>query len=404
MGKELTTRGINALAIPDPEDGPRDYPDGRIPGLALRVFTSGRRTWSVKYWQNGRQRRFKLGDYPFLSLAAVRKAAEAFRVRVRAGYDPVRAREEGQNATLLGELFETYLEEHARRSLAPRTVAESERILMGRDLKRLRSLPAADVTEVDIARALDRIEARHAHTMLNRTQTAISAVYSWAVPRRRAGVISNPARALPRRYNERGRSKRHLTAEEIADVFGTIHDTPGVPTWAAVALWLVLITGQRPGEVLQARWEHIDRSSRTWRMPKGYRKRVRGQREAPSHDVSLSDLALEELDILGPRKFGHLFPSAGKVGHKNTNDLNQRVQRGLLKNRSMPGFTPHDLRRTCRTHLARLGVPRHIAEMILGHVDNSVAGIYDRHSYFDERRTALDQWSEFLEQTAAAGR
>ena len=60
-------------------------------------------------------------------------------------------------------------------------------------------------------------------------------------------------------------------------------------------------------------------------------------------------------------------------------------------------FTPHDLRRTCRTGLARLGVDRVVAECVLGHRMPGVAGIYDRHDYVPEMRAALQRWADHVE-------
>jgi integrase len=400
--EQLTVRGIAALPIPSEEERQRDFKDGRVPGLVLRVFSSGRRSWYLRYRANGVLRKSKLGDYPALSLAAARKEAESLRVAVRKGADPVREKRAGREADTLGDLIDQYLEEHARVNLAPKSADEAERILRGGDFADLRKLPASDINDADVAKALDRIERRGAMTMLNRSQSALSAVYTWASPRRRGGVVSNPLRGLPRRYSEGGREKRFLSLEELRTVFASVDSLDSVPEWAAVALWGVLGTGQRPGEVLQARWEHIDLSNGKWEMPLGYRKRVRGQRDAPAHDVPLSPLVVRAFRRLETNRRGYVFAAATKSGHKGTNHLNQRVQRGLLKDLNehsevVAPFTPHDLRRTCSTHLHRMGVPRHIVERTLGHVDSSVAGVYDRHAYWRERRDALNEWSSQLE-------
>ncbi|MEK9810902.1 MAG: site-specific integrase, partial [Candidatus Nanopelagicales bacterium] len=205
-----------------------------------------------------------------------------------------------------------------------------------------------------------------------------------------------------------GKIKRWLTAAEIGTVFGTLPtiltaDRPDVPRWAADAMWLILATGQRPGEVLQMRWDHItlpgldtDDEHGVWAMPAGTRKRVRGQRVAPPHDVPLAPVIVKRLRTMSPRKSGYVFPAKG--GHKGTNDLNQRIKRGLLKHVSVEPFSPHDLRRSASTHLHKAGVQRHVVEKILGHVDSSVAGVYDRHEYWNERRTALDDWADRLVQ------
>jgi len=405
---ELTARGIANLPIPTEQERQRDHKDGRVPGLILRVFSSGRRSWHLRYRADGTPRKFKIGDYPTLSLAAARREAESLRVEVRGGADPVRERVERKEADTLGDLIEWYLEEHCRKKLAPITARENERILTSPDFSPLRKLAAMSVTDADVAKALDRIERRGAMTMVNRAQSALSAVYTWAAPRRRAGVVSNPVRSLPRRHNERGGIRRHLSDDDLRAVFGAVDSTPGVPPWASVALWLILLTGQRPGEVLRARWAHFDLDHGIWEMPKGYRKRVRGQKEAPFHDVPLSPKAVEILRGLRGKDSAYLFPSRGGGGHKNTNDLNQRVQRGLLRSLNkteqvVEPFTPHDLRRTASTHLHRLGTPRHVVEKTLGHVDSSVAGVYDRHAYMDERRAALDAWAEHLRKIVEVG-
>ena len=108
------------------------------------------------------------------------------RVEVRGGADPVRERVERKEADTLGDLIEWYLEEHCRKNLAPITARENERILTSPDFSPLRKLAAISVTDADVAKALDRIERRGAMTMVNRAQSALSAVYTWAAPRRRA--------------------------------------------------------------------------------------------------------------------------------------------------------------------------------------------------------------------------
>ena len=69
----------------------------------------------------------------------------------------------------------------------------------------------------------------------------------------------------------------------------------------------------------------------------------------------------------------------------------------------MPRWTPHDLRRTAATQMTRMGHARLVVDKILGHKDTSVAGIYDRHAYTDERRVALDAWAEQLREIVEVG-
>lgn len=59
-------------------------------------------------------------------------------------------------------------------------------------------------------------------------------------------------------------------------------------------------------------------------------------------------------------------------------------------------FTLHDLRRTCRTGLARLKVEPHIAERVLNHAQPGIAAVYDRHAYLKKQRAALEKWTDYL--------
>jgi len=390
--QKLTALGIEALPIPEEDERQADYNDSEVKGLSIRVFSSGRRSWYLRYRSERKRRRFKLGDYPTLTLSAARKKAVSLKVAVRDGEDPVRERQERRDANTLGDLIDWYLSEYASKELAPKTLAERTRILRGKDVAMLVSMAAGAVTPFDVAQALDRIEKRGSRVMLNRTQIALSAVFNWAAIRRRMGVIQNPVKVLPRRFPERSRS-RVLDADEIRTVW---NDFERREVGATAPLQLVLVTAQRPGEVAAMQWEHIDLEAGLWRMPEGYRKKPRGEPVAPAHEVPLTDLGVETLraaKTLGGRKY--VFPTSSATGHLLYNGMTQAARR-LVRRLKMDRWTPHDLRRTASTHMTAIGIDRHVVDRVLGHKDTTVLGIYDRHAYLDERRTALDAWGERL--------
>jgi len=409
MAKELTKDSIKRLPFPEPPDLQIDFPDGRVPGLSLRLFAGGRRGWYLKYRQDGRQRRYKLGDYPALGIADARKKAERMRVDVRDGADPARDRRERLGATTFGGLVEQYLNEYATKNLAAKTLVERERILLHRDLKPLETLIPSEVTPADIAHALDRIEGRGSHIMLNRYQTALSAVFRWAVQRQRAGLVANPVKQLERRFPETGRN-RWLSEDEIRAVW---RDIAGRNLGAPTAMKLILVTAQRPGEVARIRWSDIKGS--TWSMPQAYRKAVKGQDIALPHDVHLSDLALEIIESLkehhgraktvGRKKYVFPNPQApdGHIKTKGISHAAQRSNRVLLRAGSVEGrWTPHDLRRTAATHMTKMGADRLVVEKVLGHKDYTVGGIYDRYDRWDKRTAALDAWADSLREIVEA--
>jgi integrase len=165
-------------------------------------------------------------------------------------------------------------------------------------------------------------------------------------------------------------------------------------TRTAHAAMILLLTGQRRGELAAARWKEIDLRARTWTIPPENSKTGRG------HLVPLSAAALEHFAALRRLADGarYVMPDAEGKGPIEAKLLTRSIARCLprLKKLGVKPFTLHDLRRTCRTGLARLGVRPDIAERVLNHAVGGVAGVYDVHSYQDEKRDALDRWAAHL--------
>ncbi|WP_454019844.1 site-specific integrase [Azospirillum sp. Marseille-Q6669] len=144
---------------------------------------------------------------------------------------------------------------------------------------------------------------------------------------------------------------------------------------------MLLVTGQRWEEVAQMRWEQI--TNDVWTLP---RARTKADR---AHEVPLSTLAMTILSGIprfsGPYVFtttGGLKPVSGYSKAKLRLDAKSGVQ----------GWRIHDLRRTCGTGLARLGVPLTTISRVLNHAEGGVTRIYARHSYLPEKREALEAW------------
>jgi integrase len=156
----------------------------------------------------------------------------------------------------------------------------------------------------------------------------------------------------------------------------------------ALALKLQLVTAQRRGEVISMRWEDV--SDDIWTIPAEHSK------NGLPHRVPLSPLALE---LLGEAKqlaeSPWVFPGLKPTAHLGGNSVNHALQhsREVLK---LSDLTPHDLRRTAATYLAGLRVPRLVIAKILNHSERGVTAVYDRHSYDEEKRQALDAWSQRL--------
>jgi len=388
-------KAIDALPIPLPPKDKEEWPVQGHKDLYVRVYSTGRKVWILRYQLNGRRRRLTLGQFPEMGLRDASHKAYALRESLAEGIDPagdVRERE-----GTFGELCAVYLQavERGSQKLADATLAERRRIYESADLDPIRRTPPADLTAEDVARVLDRFEKRDSMVMLNRAQQAISAVFTWAVARRRYQLTSNPVRALPRRTKEYSK-RRYLSESEIAVLWRDLDPdgrpasiSPTTPLIRAV-LRLTLLTGQRPGEVRRIERGHIKGS--TWTMPPGYRKGV-GGRASDEHRVHLNELALIELnDIKARGRF--MFPAYTEQLKPISHQAISRPVRRIWQRLGMEPWTPHDLRRTAMTHWTDLGLVRDwtVGEKMVGHQLPKIRQTYDRSEQWDERVEAFDAW------------
>jgi integrase len=114
----------------------------------------------------------------------------------------------------------------------------------------------------------------------------------------------------------------------------------------------------------------------------------------------LSEWAIEQLQKLKVMADGsrYVLPNADASAPADPKYITRSVARCLkrFKKHGVAAFTPHDLRRTGRTGLARLGVKADIAERVLNHARERIEATYDVHEYVDEKREALQTWAKYL--------
>ena len=395
-----SAKAIEALPDPLPPRKQVEYSVQGRTGLLLVAGRAGKRTWYLRYQLRGRRRKKGLGNYPKLSLSKAAKKAERLRDDIKeTGTDPQGTPPEEAGGTF-GELCGVYLKEvsEGKQRLADSTLKERRRILASPELADLRAMHPTDIRDVDVARSLDPFEARDSLVMLNRVQFAISAVFGWAVRRHRYGLESNPVRTMVRRYEEAPK-ERVLNVDDIALVWRDLEDRAPL---LRGALRLVLLTGQRPGEVRRMRWEQIEGS--TWTMPAGYRKKTKVDRGRPTrpHRVHLSPLAVAELARLrGLERDGFVFAARSKGGPYQAIDRHRlaRTASRMSARLKMEPWTPHDLRRTARSHWSELGVDPVVSEKLLGHALPKILATYDRGEQWTDRVAAMDRWGAFIADT-----
>jgi integrase len=197
--------------------------------------------------------------------------------------------------------------------------------------------------------------------------------------------------------------ERHLDDDEIVKAWAEISKSSSSHE-VKRALKLILVTAQRPGEVAQMHRDQI--KGRWWTIPSEVARK--NERE---HRVYLTDTALE---LIGNVK-GYIFPSgSGKRGHVSGNALSQAINRGYLTDEvvkvvgnrkirarkepyfGMKPWSPHDLRRTARTNMARVGVSDEVGEEVMNHIKPGVVGVYNKYRYDNEKKEAILKWEALL--------
>lgn len=409
----LTDAAVRALV---PGTTPIETRDGGAPGLIVTVLPSGRKQWSVRYRHAGKQMRLILGDYPGLTLAKARRAAEQARVDVRSGRDLVAERKarKAKPKDTIETLIDDYLTKYAR----PRkkTAAEDERVLMRYVLPVWKGRSVRTLTRSDVRDVLDRIVDRGAGIMANRTLEVIRRMLNWAVEE--GDLDASPASHVKKPAVEQSR-ERVLTDDELRALWRCLSHFPATeqkqapgrkratsdtvdpfcplsPSLAAVQK-VRLLTAQRGGEVIRMKWTDLDRAAKVWTIPSEDSKNGR------PHRVPLTDSAITIINgqPRREREDGDTSPDYVFTTRGGALPVDRVRKAGAALSRAL-GFEmrSHDLRRTAATRMAAAGVPREHISRVLNHTPAGPVStrVYDRHDYDREKRIALDTWDRALSQ------
>jgi len=384
----LTKRFVES--IKPPESGYKLEWDDKLKGFGVKVTARGVITFFVFYRnERGQQRRMTIGRFGVLTAYEAREEAKARLLEVAHGEDPVENRKQERGEPTFSALAEEYIKRHASQK---KSGHEDIRIIKRDLLGPWGSLLAKEIRRRDVIRLIDEIKDRGAPIMANRTLSVIRRVYNVGISRDLVDV--NPT-VLVRQPGKEQRRERALKADEIKQLWERFDSMQEAGPHVKAALQLILVAGQRSGEILGMEWSEVNFESATWEIPSTKTK------NAQAHQVPLSPMALNILMSL-PRHGKYAFPS--RIGASI--DESRPMKSGALahairKNRELLGleqFCPHDLRRTCASFLASLGVERFIISRILNHTERNVTAIYDRYSYDKEKRQALVLWAGKLEE------
>lgn len=395
--------------------------DRACPGLRVRATPKGSVSF-VWYTRNGRGKRdvVTLGRYPDLSLADARGKLQLLKSAHRTGvYDQQLAGEETTVAQLCDRFLANLATRRKNASSARSSVATARSYLNTHLIPGLGHVRVSVVTTAACREVIERVVARGTPGAAGRVFQLIGQMFNFG---RGLGLLqSNPVDPLNRRAlgaADGAPRQRTLTEAEIKQLWRALQsdDSPCSRT-TRLGLLVLLLTAVRAGELTQAEWSHVDLDEGTWRIPPENRKLTVGvAASARDFVVPLAPLTvslLRELKALaGPSRWVLASPLSWvkedlHVGHNTLLRAATILQDGEKRANGKAAplakwkdhrFTPHDLRRTCRSYLGdKLEVEPHIAEMCLGHSLGKIVSTYDTAPYLTKRRAAMEKWAAFVE-------
>jgi len=409
----LTPSAIKAL---EPRASAYEIADPGCAGLRLRVEPTGTRTFRW-YTRDGEKRVVvtigpwsERAEAGHVTLAAARERLRGFKAARDEGRlaSERRAASSAAGGTLtVSELVEEFVAHLEKRR---KTSAQVKRALERDVVPLIGTVPLKAVTTRDVRHVVEEVVKRGSPSSADHLFVHLNGLLRFAVGR--GEIASNPAAVLDRDAIgcETNRRARILFDQEIA-AFWCALDRSTLTATVRAGLRLLLLTGARSGELLRAELTEFDLPGRTWTVPVEHQKVGRRQRpSARPWRVPLSDQALaqaERLRVLSEAE-GSTFvmaspsPLAPDGAHITDKALVAGMRKLFIGKAPLlvfrdPRPVVHDLRRTLRTGLGRLGVPPHVAERCLNHSVGEIESTYDTHDYLDERREALARWGAHVE-------
>lgn len=393
MKRELNDRYLRSLK--PPQIGRFEVSDTQCVGLRFRLTAHGKATWIYeKRIRGGKKRKFALGTWPKpTSLSKAREAAFEILVEANKGIDRIEIAEKEKSRKLaeqakrstVREAIENYADLHLS---TIRTGAERKRQLLAALSGHL-DLSVGGLTRKDLQEAVDRKAREDRKPYANRIRAALVAFANWCFVR---GYINEPiGMGVAKATRERPRD-RVLTLDEVRLIWSV--------TWGMGDLWgpffrLMILTGQRRGEVSNLRWSEVD-----FKKPVIIKPGSKTKNGKP-HTTHISGAALKELEMLKSEKASSewVFSFDGLKPVTNASHAKKRLDKLLPED--LEHWRIHDLRTAMATALAGAGVPEGVVDRIQNHsasgsAPSAVARVYQQSDLLPQRAAALDRWAAMV--------
>jgi integrase len=399
--------------------------DTEVKGLGVRCQTTEAKHYILRFpipaQGKTRQRIMSLGRHGSpLTPELARKEARRLLGQVASGIDPLAEKKKQREPKPEGLTFNDAVEAYISAKLSEWKPGTAKQVInhLRTLAKPLHPLALAEINRQKVAELLRAIQTNSGPVARNRTRTSISAMYKWLDAEGLVPEGTNPAAGTV--MADEGPSRdRVLSNAELAEIWRALADDH-----VSDIIRLLVLTGQRRNEIAKLHWSEIDFEKALLTLPPARTKNRR------THELPLAPQAIAILQrwANGPEhsKHQHSKPEHSKHHHgpeyskqktkanRVANDgvvfepvgwdlRKQKLDKAILAKRGgkpMPHWTLHDLRRTCATGLAELGVLPHVIECILNHLSGfraGVAAIYNRNRYVDEMREALVKWANHVD-------
>ena len=392
-----------------PRIGRLEIADLRQAGLVLRITSNGARSFAYRFRHPHSRKtlRATIGPYPATTLEAARKRAKDMAAQVADGTNPIELRSaerEAAPARTFEALAARYLKEHAERHKRPRSAEEDRRNLAVHVLPKWSKRDFRTIRRADVIELIEAIVSAGKHAAGNRVHSLISKIFSFAID---ADLLeANPAARLRKRGVEKV-GRRLLSDDEIRVFWRGIVVSP-ISRPVGLALRLALLTAARASEIAGARkdeFQNLDQPEQAvWLVPSERAK------NRMTHLIPLAPLAVETvknaIELSGHSEF--VFPTRlnrdGPIDRHTLTVAMVRFAKSLkaptAKTWQQEIPTPHDLRRTVSTRLARMGIAKEIRDRALNHITSlrdPESRHYNLHEFQSEKRDAFSRWTAELE-------
>lgn len=427
-GRErLTDKRVEKLVAPA---GRRvEVADTIVRELRMRVSDRGAKSWSLLYRvagagdgeTRGAMKRMTLGAYPLISLEQARtRAREALDAADR-GLDPAAARDDAlaqRKVQTFAAVLDRFVDLHVKQNtkegrFTKGRAAElaaareggatpkgpngrlgrvaAERIIADHALPVWRDRLVETITRAEAHGLLDDVVTEHGAAKGRELRKHLTKMFNWAADR--GHLIASPLAGMRRPEMGYVARERVLSMEELRRVWDAAAEA-AYPFGDMVRL--LILTGQRRSEVAEMERGWVDDEHRAVEIPASRYKTKRPHvfpLSAPAWALVQSLPRWNGGDCLFSTTSGARPVSGFSKAKARLDELVTAAgaKRGLPP---LPEWTVHDLRRSAATHMARLGVQQEHIERVLGHVVQGVAGTYNRYSYLDEKRAALELWGD----------